>query len=116
MTKPAIVSARWANVGGAELLSPSSGLRDTGFVSSTLAEPGYVNYMFNQFYLWEKWLDDNFSTNDVAFHHSAWTGTDGSATVIVQSSAAYATLSASGNFYTPIVVPVGRTLLNATFY
>ncbi len=62
--KPNIALSRWASTGGAELLTPSSGLRDTGFESGTLAEPGYVNELLNRAYAWFQYLNDGVLTGD----------------------------------------------------
>lgn len=56
--KPTLANARWADVGGANRLSPASGLRDTGFLNNTLAIPEYVNEELYQLYLWAQYLSD----------------------------------------------------------
>lgn len=57
MAKPTIANARWASSGGANLLVPSSGLRDTGFIGSTPAMAGYVNNELHELYLWAAYID-----------------------------------------------------------
>ncbi len=57
MSKPDIALARFATGPGANVLVPSSGLRDTGFVSGTPAVPGYVNELLSQIYLWLVYLE-----------------------------------------------------------
>ncbi len=65
--RPNVALARWADQIGANLLTPSSGLRDLGFQASTPAVSGYVNDELHQLYLWAKWLDDGDVTlNTVA--------------------------------------------------
>ncbi len=62
MAKPDIALARWADDPGAELLVPSSGLRDDGFQPGTPAVPGYVNELFKQSYLWAAFFDPLFTS------------------------------------------------------
>lgn len=63
-SKPIVANARFANTGGADVAAPSSGLRDTGFVSATLIVQSLVNYMFNQFYQWALYLSDGALSGD----------------------------------------------------
>jgi hypothetical protein len=55
--------------------------------------------------------------SDRAVHHSAWTGTNGTALNIVHTSLGYSTLSSSGSFYAPLQeLKVGSIIEWATFY
>ena len=58
MAKPDITLARFADGPGEDVLAPSSGLRDTGFVSGTPIVQSYVNELFNQHYQWAQFADD----------------------------------------------------------
>lgn len=71
-TKPTLANARFGETAGgstvgANLVAPSSGLRDTAFQGSTPAGSGYVNDLLHEAYLWFKWLDDgpDFTVNDL---------------------------------------------------
>lgn len=57
-TKPTIALARWADQIGANLVSPSSGLRDLGFQPGTAAVSGIVNTELNELYKWALYLSD----------------------------------------------------------
>jgi hypothetical protein len=57
-TKPTIAEARFADTGGADVLSPPSGLRDSGFVAGTPIVQSYVNELYHQLYLWALYLSD----------------------------------------------------------
>lgn len=63
-TKPAVALSRWADQIGANLLTPSSGLRDLGFQEGTAAVAGYVNDELHQLYLWAMYLSDGALTGD----------------------------------------------------
>lgn len=63
-TKPTIALARWADQIGANLLVPSSGLRDLGFQASTPAVAGYVNSELSELYKWALYLSDGALTGD----------------------------------------------------
>ena len=65
-TKPTIANARWADTGGADVVAPAGGLRDTGFVAGTPAVQSYVNYLLNQQYAWAQFLDEFFKTAGTA--------------------------------------------------
>jgi hypothetical protein len=72
MAKPTIADARWAEtvgeVASAELTTPASGDRDTGFIPGDPAAARVVNYIIRQLYLWAKWSD---TIEDEDF---TWTG------------------------------------------
>jgi len=57
-TKPTIANVRWADVGGANLVVPTSGERDGGFQSGTPASAGRVNSLFHENFLWAQYLND----------------------------------------------------------
>ncbi len=65
MAKPDVALSRFANTGGADVLVPSSGLRDSGFVDGTPAVPGYVNELFNQAYQWASYIDAGVWSDDL---------------------------------------------------
>jgi hypothetical protein len=76
MPKPNITLARWATGPGQDVLVPSSGLRDTGFVNGTPAVPGYVNELLNQLYLWAVYLDTGDLDGDFTVDGSLEVGSE----------------------------------------
>lgn len=64
MTKPNVSLARWADLGGAFVTAPSSGLRDTGFQDGTPADADIVNYEVNQLYQWALYLSNGALEGD----------------------------------------------------
>lgn len=63
-TKPTIALARFADQVGSDVVDPTSGLRDTGFVDNTDIEQGFVNALFKQLYLWALYLSDGALTGN----------------------------------------------------
>jgi hypothetical protein len=57
-TKPTIALARFADQVGSDVVAPSGGLRDTGFVAGTAAVQSFVNELFKQHYFWDLYLND----------------------------------------------------------
>ncbi len=57
MAKPDVTLSRFANGPGEDVVQPSSGLRNTGFVDGTPAVPSYVNALFLQAYEWASYID-----------------------------------------------------------
>lgn len=49
---------RWSDVGG-DIVEPTSGKKDVGWVSAERPPAQYFNWLLNQGYKWLKWLDDN---------------------------------------------------------
>lgn len=106
-TKPTIALARWADQIGANLASPSSGLRDLGFQQGTAALSGIVNTELNELYKWVLYLNDgalsgNHTIAGTLGVSSALTVTAGGLTVsaggaaITGNSAVTGTLGVSG--------------------
>lgn len=73
-SKPQIAVARWADQISANLLSPSSGLRDTGFLAGTPAVSGYVNTMLGELYKWALYVNDGVWDGDIALNGSFTVG------------------------------------------
>jgi hypothetical protein len=65
-TKPTIADSRWATDGGAELTAPSSGVRDSGFVTGTPAVADHENVLHKEHYKWAQYVDEGILTG--AFH------------------------------------------------
>jgi hypothetical protein len=65
-TKPTIADVRWATDGGAELDAPTSGDRDSGFVTGTAVVADHHNYQLNQLYKWAQYIDDGSLTGAFA--------------------------------------------------
>lgn len=80
MAKPNINLSRFANLGGSNLLVPSSGLRDTGFEDDTPAEPGYVNELFAQAYAWASYINTGILDPVVHVSDGFYGGTGGTFT------------------------------------
>lgn len=66
-TKPTIALARFADQIGANLVALTSGERDLGFGSNTLAASGKVNTELNELYKWALYLNDGIFTGGVTF-------------------------------------------------
>lgn len=65
-SKPTIADSRWATDGGAELDAPTSGDRDSGFVTGTDIVSDHHNVLLKEAYKWHQWLDDgDVDLNDV---------------------------------------------------
>lgn len=60
--KPTLDDSRWAvTAGGADavnLTTPSSGEKDTGYVTNQVPTSGKLNRLFRQVFAWFKWLDN----------------------------------------------------------
>lgn len=57
-TKPTIANARWADLAGAGKSAPSSGERDSGFVTGAPIVAAVFDYLLNQFYEWAKHVNE----------------------------------------------------------
>lgn len=61
MSKP-VSTPRWASTGGANIVVPSSGKKDIGWVAGEAPDDGIWNWHFNLTYQWTVWLDAFEST------------------------------------------------------
>lgn len=97
VAKPTLANARWADIGGADVVAPAGGLRDTGFVAGTPVLQSYVNYLLNQHYQWEQFLDEVFKVAGTAIGDLklSGAGTFGGA-LTVGGASTQAAITASG--------------------
>lgn len=64
-TKPTVLP-RWADVGG-DIVEPSSGKKDIGWVAGERPAAEYFNWLLNVNYLWAEYLSDGAFTGDFSF-------------------------------------------------
>lgn len=60
-TKPSILP-RWASTLAAQILEPTSGAKDTGWLAGERPTAQTINWLFNNLYQWATYLDEFLST------------------------------------------------------
>jgi hypothetical protein len=139
MAKPTVANSRW-DTDGTNMTAPSGGQRDTGIVASAAAVSSYINYLFNQVYLWFVFLDGLFSAagaytapvnehvtvsgtgrfkhgdDELWIHSTAWEQSQEVDPFVRDDTGTVNETGSDGVWTAPLLLPVGRRVKSIDVY